>query len=411
MVGTVYINLPFGGVAMLFIFFLLQVPDRETTHLSNRQKLAQLDFVGLSMLLPGIICLLLALQWGGLDYDWSDGRIIALLTLGGVLLVGFIAVQIFMPDTATIPPRIFCQRSIMAGFWTTFCTGSSMMIMVYYLPIWFQAIEGVNAVNSGIRLLPMVLSMVVASICSGILTAKLGYYTPFMLLGVALLSAGAGLLTTLQVGTGEARWVGYQVLYGLGMGSTFQAPNLAAQTVLPARDVPAGSSLMLFSQLLSGAVFVSVAQNVLDGALVRNLAGAAAGGFDPSAVLDAGATTVNTALPEPLRSAVLVAYNAALRQVFRVGLVMTCLTAFGAAAMEWRSVKSKRPARDGDEAGEGEGAGAAEKGVVGVAERETGSVADDKVAVEEPDETNTSRNGAAVGSGQHMERTVPAPSQ
>lgn len=401
-----YINLPFGGVAMLFIFFLLNVPDRETTRLPTRKKLSQLDFVGLSMLLPGVICLLLALQWGGLTYAWRNGRIIALLTLGGVLLIGFIAVQIFMPDTATIPPRIFAQRSIMAGFWATFCTGSSMMIMVYYLPIWFQAIEGVNAVNSGIRLLPMVLSMVVASISSGVLVTKIGYYTPFMLFGVVLLSIGAGLLTTLQVGTGEGKWIGYQVAYGFGMGLTFQAPNLAAQTVLPTHDVPIGSSLMLFSQLLSGAIFVSIGQNVLNNELLQKLAGIP--GFDASTVLDSGATTI-TALPEPLRSAVLVVYNAALRRVFQVGLVMTCLTLLGAVAMEWRSVKSKKPATKDKT---GEDAGEAEKGAAAATARETdaatGSAADGEVEVRAPDETKTSRNAAVVGPDEGNETAVPA---
>lgn len=66
-----------------------------------------------------------------------NGRIIALLVLAGVLLIGFIAVQILKPKTATIPPRIFCQRSILAGFCATFCIGASMMIVVYYLPIYF----------------------------------------------------------------------------------------------------------------------------------------------------------------------------------------------------------------------------------------------------------------------------------
>ncbi|ROW06202.1 hypothetical protein VMCG_04574 [Cytospora schulzeri] len=117
---------------------------------------------------------------------------------------------------------------------------------------------------------------------------------------------------------------------------TFQAPNLAAQTVLPTQDVPIGTSLMLFSQLLSGAIFISIGQNVLDNELLENLAGIP--GFDSSAILDSGATTI-TALPEPLKSVVLVVYNNALRRVFQVGLVMTCLTIFGAAAMEWRSVK------------------------------------------------------------------------
>ena len=80
-----------------------------------------------------------------------NGRIIALLTLAGVLLLGFIACQILKPKTATIPPRIFCQRSILAGFGATFCIGSSMMILVYYLPIYFvSALQGCQSAFPGI---------------------------------------------------------------------------------------------------------------------------------------------------------------------------------------------------------------------------------------------------------------------
>lgn len=216
----------------------------------------------------------------------------------------------------------------------------------------------------GIRLLPMVLPMVVSSITSGVLISKVGYYTPFMLCGIVLLSIGAGLITTLQVGTGQGKWIGYQVIYGFGMGLTFQAPNLAAQTVLPTVDVPIGTSLMFFSQLLGGSIFISVGQNVLNNELVKNLSGVA--GFNPSSILNAGATTL-THLAEPLRTTVLLAYNEALRTVFQVGLIMTCLTILGAASLEWRSVKSKKPGAKKDQAQstaeEGTAAATAESGV------------------------------------------------
>lgn len=358
-----YINLPFGGVAAVFIFFLLTIPDRSTTHLPSRQKLAQMDFLGIAFLLPGVVCLLLALQWGGSTYDWNSGRIIALLVLAGVLTICFILVQIFRPDTATIPPRIFAQRSILAGFCATFTVGASMMIVVYYLPIWFQAIEGVSAVDSGIRLLPLVLSMVVASISSGALIARVGYYTPFMLFGCVLLSIGAGLLTTLQVDTGEGRWIGYQIIYGFGMGCTFQAPNLAAQTVLATKDVPVGTSLMFFSQLLGGAIFISVGSNVLSNELLKHLTGIP--GINPAQLLSQGATALTQGLAPSAVAPVLSAYNESLRIVLQVGLVMTCLTLLGALTLEWRSVKSKKPHKTDEHNAAEEGA-VAEKDVPAV---------------------------------------------
>lgn len=374
-----YINLPFGGVAAIFIFFLLTIPDRSTTHLPNREKLAQMDFLGIFFLLPGVVCLLLALQWGGSKYDWNSGRIIALLVLAGVLAIAFVLVQIFRPETATIPPRIFAQRSIAAGFCATFTVGASMMIVVYYLPIWFQAIEGVSAVDSGIRLLPLVLSMVLASISSGALIARVGYYTPFMLFGCMLLSIGAGLLTTLQINTSEGRWIGYQIIYGFGMGCTFQAPNLAAQTVLPTKDVPVGTSLMFFGQLLGGAIFTSVGSNVLSNELLKHLAGIP--GINPAQLLSQGATGLTQGLAPSAVTPVLSAYNESLRVVLQVGLVMTCLTILGALALEWRSVKSKKP-RKTDEHNAAEEGAVADK--VGPAAADAETTEDDHTEAASP---------------------------
>ena len=63
-----WINLPFGGVALIIIILLLRVPDREETKLSTQAKLSQLDAVGTSALVPAVVSLLLALEWGGLTY-------------------------------------------------------------------------------------------------------------------------------------------------------------------------------------------------------------------------------------------------------------------------------------------------------------------------------------------------------
>jgi MFS family permease len=201
--------------------------------------------------------------------------------------------------------------------------------------------------------------MVSASITSGALVHRVGYYTPVMIFGVCIMSIGAGLLTTLQVDTPQPKWIGYQFLYGFGLGCTFQAPNLAAQTVLPTRDVPIGTSLMFFVQLLSGAIFISVGQNVLNTQLLERLAPV---GFNAEFLQSHGATTITDLnLTDAQKATLLFEYNEALRRVFQVGLILTCLTIFGAVTLEWRSVKAKKPekknpasaAEEGKKNGEG----------------------------------------------------------
>jgi len=117
---------------------------------------------------------------------------------------------------------------------------------VYYLPIWFQAIQGKSAVESGIDLLPMVLFIAGIALANGQLVSWVGYYTPSFIFGVCVATVGAGLLTTLSVAAPESHWVGYQVIYGFGLGFASQAPNMAAQTVLQKQDIAIGTSLMFF---------------------------------------------------------------------------------------------------------------------------------------------------------------------
>ncbi|KAI1841605.1 hypothetical protein JX266_012158 [Neoarthrinium moseri] len=333
-----YINLPFGAVSLVLIATLLRVPRGNTEKLSWKSRISRLDAAGTTCLVPGVVCLLLALQWGGVLYAWNEGRIIALLTLFGVLLVAFILIQGLLPETSTIPPRIFKQRSMYTGFAAIFCVGAHMNLFLYFLPIWFQAIQEVSAVQSGIRLLPMTLSTIVASITAGGASASVGLYAPFLLIGTCLMAIGGGLLNTLQLDTGIAKSVGYQFLYGFGLGMSIQVPNLAAQTVLPMHDVPVGTSLMLFGQLLGGAMFVSVGQTVFNNGLITRLS--AFPEFDSFSVARSGLTTLSSSLPAELRKPILEAYNEALRDAFRVGLVLACLTIIGAAGMEWRNVKA-----------------------------------------------------------------------
>lgn len=66
-----YINLPIGGAAMVFIAFCLKIPKQDTAKVSWRDNLLQLDFFGTTLLVAGVVCLILALQWGGQTYSVS----------------------------------------------------------------------------------------------------------------------------------------------------------------------------------------------------------------------------------------------------------------------------------------------------------------------------------------------------
>lgn len=274
-------------------------------------------------------------------YRWSNGRIITLFVVFGVLVVVFVAIQFWKKDNGTVPPRIIKQRSVAAAAWFGATIGASFFTFVYYLPIWFQAIKGVSAMQSGIMNIPLILGLVIVSMVAGGLVTAFGYYTPFTIGASVLASIGAGLLSTFEPSTGSPKWIGYQALYGIGVGCGMQQTIIAIQTVLPTADVPIGTAIIMFSQTLGGALFVSVAQNVFTNSLLSNVKSIVPD-LDPMTVLGAGATTLQQTIPAQFLAGVRQAYNSAVIDTFYVGTAMAAVSIIGALALEWKSIKGKK---------------------------------------------------------------------
>ena len=187
----------------------------------------------------------------------------------------------------------------------------------------------------------MILGNVLVSVAGGILIQVVGYYTPFVYGSSVLMSIGAGLLTTLVPSSGAGKWIGYQVIFGAGVGMGFQLPLIAVQTVLDKADVPIGTAMMMFSTMFGGALFASVGQNVETTSLIKGLTQAVPG-INPEAILSAGATSLDNIIPSQYLGAAKIAYNSALIDSFYVGLGMALFSVFGAAFFEWKSIKGKK---------------------------------------------------------------------
>jgi hypothetical protein len=179
----------------------------------------------------------------------------------------------------------------------------------------------------------------VSSIIAGGLVSAIGYYTPFLIACSVTMAIGAGLMTTFTVDTEKSIWIGYQVIFGFGIGLGQQQAGLAAQTVLPIADVPTRVSLKFFGQQLGGAIFVSVGQNVLNTKQVSSLADLS--NFEPSVIVSLGATELRDYVEPQFLDSVLFVYNHALDCVFQIAMALACASLIGALLTEWKSVKGK----------------------------------------------------------------------
>ena len=340
-----YLNLPIGGFTLLAVLLFLHIESPKREKLPVVAQIKRIDPLGILFFIPSMVCLILALQWGGSTYSWSAPKIIGLIVTFVVLFIAFIVVEVLTPETAMAPTRVVLNRSVAGSMTFMFLLSGGLMSVIYYLSVWFQAAKDNSAMHAGISTIPLVLSLVVMSIFAAIFTQKISYYVPAMLLSPVLCSIGAGLLSTLSPGSGHNAWIGYQVLYGLGIGCGFQTSSLPAQNVLPRADVPLGMALMFFMQQLGGSVFLAVSQNLFASRLIDSLSGIA--GLNTEIIVNTGATALRTIVPSDQLRSVIHAYNYALTRVFVLATVLSACMVLGSLAVEWKRIKGKNATKGG----------------------------------------------------------------
>lgn len=215
-----YINLPVGGASALTIFFTFKTPRRARPQVTTRtEKILQMDPVGTCLVMGAVVAYIMALQDGGVADPWGSPKIIGLLIGCTLIALTFGVYEYFQGERAMIVPRPLAKRSIFIPALYTFCLSGAYFIAVYYIPIYFQAIDNVS------RNLPLVVSVSLATVTSGILNTVTGRALPLVVLATVLGTIGATLLYTLDIGTGSGKWIGCQILAGFGIALGLPVPS------------------------------------------------------------------------------------------------------------------------------------------------------------------------------------------
>lgn len=242
--------------------------------------------------------------------------------------------------SASIPLAIATQPTVAAA--SLFLLFLSMVVglLIYYIPFYFQAVLGTNAEDSGVRNLPLLVTMLFAPIASGALINFVGYYVPFMWIGALFTLIGSSLLFTIRSTTSKAALDGYQFLAGLGLGMCNQIPFSAVQYILPPDQMIMGSALVSFCNSLGPALGISIGQAIFAATLVGRLRDIP--GVDAADVVKAGATNLEAVLTPEVLPIAREAYNYALTRAFTLAIACSAAALLCSLCMEWGNVKRKR---------------------------------------------------------------------
>ncbi|HYY17633.1 MAG TPA: MFS transporter [Streptosporangiaceae bacterium] len=316
MASTIFLSFPIGplvGGALLDNFwwgsvFLINVPVVVFALIavailmpeSRSSERPRLDLVGMLISSTGLIALTYGFIKAGQD-GWTDMAAMATIAAGAVVLAGLIGWERrltnaaarpgLVPDTrARVRPLIELPLFRSAGFaWGTILAtmiSFAMFGILYAMPQYFQAVHGVNALHSGVELLPLIGGMLVGMIggtrlqsprkdAAGNAREPVATARSMVAIGYTVMAAGlaVGAFTSTSSSTGfTAAWF---AVAGLGLGLAMPAAMNAALGALSAERSGAGSALITAMRQVGATIGVAVLGTILNNVYLSHLTGAA----------------------------------------------------------------------------------------------------------------------------------------
>ncbi|MFE9932849.1 MDR family MFS transporter [Streptomyces sp. NPDC005533] len=308
-----YINLPLGAVALAMVTAVLHLPKK--TEPGVRPKI---DYLGAALLTIAITSTVLVTTWGGTEYAWDSGQIIGLIVVGVLSTAAFLYAET-KAEEPVMPLHIFRSRNFTLMSVIGFLVGFAMFGGVLYLPLFQQSVQGASATNSGLLLLPMLLSMMVVSLIAGRVTTSSGKYKIFPIVGGALMVVGLFLLATMDTDTTRLVSGLYMAVLGAGLGFLMQITMLVAQNSVEMKDMGVASSSATLFRTLGGSFGVALMGSLFTSRVTDTMAerlGPEAAGAAGSAQLDAASLAK---LPEVVRDAYQHAVAAGTHSAFLLG--------------------------------------------------------------------------------------------
>ncbi|KAF4832996.1 Efflux pump afoB [Colletotrichum tropicale] len=340
-----YINLPVG-VPVFGLILLFRIPDAEPK-LPVRQVLGtavkSLDLPGFLLISPAAVMFLLALQYGGNQHPWGSSVVIGLLVGAGVTFILFLVWEHRQGDTAMVPFAMLRHRIIWSAAGNLFFLLSAILVGDFYLSIYFQAIMNDSPFMSGVHLLPTTLGMVLFTMISGVMIEMLGYYLPWVVSGSSITAIGYGLLSTLSPTTPAAKWIGYQVFYGVGSGAMASSAYIAVQNLVPAPQIPVAMAIIIFMQNIGGAITLLAANSVFSNSLRKELQERVALiGIEPDVIINAGASSVRKLVSGDQLRHTLKAYSNSVDKVMYLGVAVSIATFAFAWGLGWKDIRVEK---------------------------------------------------------------------
>ncbi|KAK5128730.1 hypothetical protein LTR85_000063 [Meristemomyces frigidus] len=255
--GTFWLISPVALIIALALYFAL--PAQTIPKAGFFATVKNIDWVGIMLSVSSTLLLLIPVSGIGSQFAAASPMIISMLTLGGICAVLFMFNEWRWAKLPMIPLRLFKNIALAAMIVQNFLIGIVFYSMLYFLPIYFQAVKRHSLIASAALVLPVVVAQSIASILSGQYISRLKRYGEVLWVGYICWTIGAGLSCMLSINTSPVAIAFILAVEGFGVGLTFQPTLVAAQAHSPKQDRAVVISVRNWIRAYGGAVGLAVA--------------------------------------------------------------------------------------------------------------------------------------------------------
>jgi EmrB/QacA subfamily drug resistance transporter len=261
-----YVNVPVG-LAALVVIFVGMAPKIANPH---EAKDRSIDYFGALLLTATLVPLLLALVWGGSQYPWGSVEVVSLLTGSVIALAAFIWRE-FTAKDPIVSMKLFNNRVFTISIIATFLASLGMFGSILYIPVFAQGVAGFSATNSGLILMPMMLSVVAGSMFSGQVMSRTGNYKVLAIAGMGIATVGMLLFSQINETTTQFSLIIRMITMGVGLGLTMPVFTLAVQNAFTHDKLGQVTAGIQLFRTVGGTVGGAVLGGVLNAQLASRL--------------------------------------------------------------------------------------------------------------------------------------------
>ncbi|MBU7598007.1 MFS transporter [Streptomyces sp. P38-E01] len=325
-----FIGVPFALVSVILLQRTLKLP-------TVRRPDAKVDYLGAFLIVGGVSALLIWTSLAGNSFDWASWQTAALTSLGVAMLGLAVYVETRVAEPI-IPLGIFRSRTVTLATVASLFVGVAMFGGTVFLTQYFQLALGKSPTESGLMSLPMIFGLLVSSTGAGQIISATGRWKIFVVSGAAIMTAGMGLLATIEADTAYWQLSLYMALLGFGLGMLMQNLVLVAQNDVPARYLGSATSVVSFFRSMGGTVGTSVLGAVLAARVAEDIGAGLPAGAEGAG--GHGAVPNLAELPGPVREVVENAYAAGTSELFLLATPFAALALVAVLFLKEKPLKT-----------------------------------------------------------------------